>query len=48
MNLGLQGKNALVIASSQGLGKAIAKKLAEQGVNVMISSREQNKLFKVI
>lgn len=47
MNLGLQGKNALVIASSQGLGKAIAKKLAEQGVNVMISSREQNKLFEV-
>lgn len=47
MNLGLQGKNALVIASSQGLGKAIAKKLSEQGVNVMISSREQEKLKDV-
>jgi 3-oxoacyl-[acyl-carrier protein] reductase len=47
MNLGLQGKNALVIASSQGLGKAIAKKLSEQGVNVMISSREQEKLKAV-
>lgn len=47
MNLGLQGKNALVIASSQGLGKAIAKKLADQGVNVMISSREQDKLKEV-
>ncbi|WP_226666085.1 SDR family oxidoreductase [Metabacillus litoralis] len=44
MELGLSGKNALIIASSQGLGKAIAKKLAEQGVNVMISSREENKL----
>ncbi|TXC91484.1 SDR family oxidoreductase [Metabacillus litoralis] len=47
MELGLKGKNALIIASSQGLGKAIAKKLAEQGVNVMISSREQNKLEDV-
>ena len=47
MNDGLQGKNALIIASSQGLGKAIARKLAEQGVNVMISSREQEKLKAV-
>lgn len=47
MNDGLHGKNALIIASSQGLGKAIARKLAEQGVNVMISSREQEKLHNV-
>ncbi|OAS86662.1 MULTISPECIES: SDR family oxidoreductase [Metabacillus] len=47
MNLGFQGKNALVIASSQGLGKAIAQKLAAQGVNVMISSRDQEKLKAV-
>ncbi|MBM7603611.1 3-oxoacyl-[acyl-carrier protein] reductase [Metabacillus crassostreae] len=47
MELGLKGKNALIIASSQGLGKAIAKKLAEQGVNVMISSRDQSKLENV-
>lgn len=45
--MSFKGKNALVIASSQGLGKAIAKKLAEQGVNVMISSREQGKLQDV-
>ncbi|MBZ5748860.1 MULTISPECIES: SDR family oxidoreductase [Metabacillus] len=47
MKDGFQGKNALIIASSQGLGKAIANKLAEQGVNVMISSREQEKLHNV-
>lgn len=47
MNLGFQGKNALVIASSQGLGKAIAQKLAAQGVNVMITSRDQEKLKAV-
>lgn len=47
MNSGLQGKNVLVIASSQGLGKAIAKQLSTQGANVMISSRDQEKLLKV-
>lgn len=47
MNSSFKGKNALVIASSQGLGKAIAKNLAQQGVNVMISSREAGKLQDV-
>ncbi|MBU7591877.1 SDR family oxidoreductase [Metabacillus halosaccharovorans] len=47
MDLNLKGKNALVIASSQGLGKAIAEKLFDQGVNVMISSRDQAKLEKI-
>ncbi len=47
MNLNLQGKNAIVIASSQGLGKAIAAQLVEEGVNVVISSREERKLQKV-
>lgn len=47
MELSLKGKNALVIASSQGLGKAIAEKLVEQGANVMISSRDEQKLEKV-
>ncbi|WP_299092959.1 SDR family oxidoreductase [uncultured Metabacillus sp.] len=47
MQLEYQGKSALIIASSQGLGKAIAKKLAEQGVNVMISSRDEEKLKQV-
>ncbi|WP_026559905.1 SDR family oxidoreductase [Bacillus sp. J37] len=47
MDLNLKGKNALVIASSQGLGKAIAEKLFEQGANVMISSRDQAKLEKI-
>ncbi|MCM3441743.1 SDR family oxidoreductase [Metabacillus halosaccharovorans] len=47
MDLNLKGKNALVIASSQGLGKAIAEKLFEQGANVMITSRDQAKLEKI-
>lgn len=41
------GKNALVIASSQGLGKAVAQHLVQEGVNVMISGRDEEKLQKV-
>jgi 3-oxoacyl-[acyl-carrier protein] reductase len=44
LKLGLEGKNAIVAASSQGLGKAIAEELAANGANVMISSRSEQKL----
>jgi len=44
MDLGLMGKSALVMASSKGLGKAIASKLAEEGVNVMLASRNEETL----
>ncbi|MBM7704692.1 SDR family oxidoreductase [Metabacillus iocasae] len=47
MDLQLKGKNALVLASSQGLGKAIAKQLVQEGANVMIASRSEEKLAKV-
>ncbi|WLR51526.1 SDR family oxidoreductase [Bacillus tianshenii] len=44
MELGLAGKTALVMASSKGLGKAIATKFAEEGANVMITSRSEETL----
>jgi 3-oxoacyl-[acyl-carrier protein] reductase len=47
MDLQLQGKTALVIASSQGLGKAIAEELIKEGANVMITSRNREKLQAV-
>lgn len=47
MDLQLNGKTALVIASSQGLGKAIAKQLVEEGTNVMLTSRNAEKLESV-
>ncbi|MED1204265.1 SDR family oxidoreductase [Heyndrickxia acidicola] len=44
MELNLNGKTALVIASSQGLGKAIAEGLVREGTNVMLTSRDEDKL----
>ncbi|MFC5649924.1 SDR family oxidoreductase [Paenibacillus solisilvae] len=46
MELGLKGKAALVAASSRGLGKACAKELACEGVNVMLTGRCETELQK--
>ncbi|RWS00002.1 dehydrogenase/reductase SDR family member 4-like protein [Dinothrombium tinctorium] len=42
----LSGKVALVTASTEGIGFAIAKRLAEDGASVVISSRKQDKVEK--
>ena len=47
MDLGLKNKAAIVMASSAGLGKAVATELAREGANVMISSRREDELKKV-
>ena len=39
MNLGLVGKQALVCASSKGLGLACAEELAANGVNLIMNAR---------
>ena len=44
MNLGIEGRTALVCASSQGLGLACAEALAQEGVHVTINGRDQQKL----
>lgn len=44
MNLGLQGKTALVCASSRGLGRACAIALAREGVRVTITGRDAESL----
>ena len=38
MDLGLEGKHALVMAASRGLGRAVAEMLAREGAHVAISS----------
>ncbi len=44
MDLGISGRNAIVCASSKGLGKACALALAKEGVNVWISARHRETL----
>jgi NAD(P)-dependent dehydrogenase (short-subunit alcohol dehydrogenase family) len=44
MDLGLKGKHAIVTGGSQGIGKAIARELAREGVDVAIVSRSKERL----
>jgi 3-oxoacyl-[acyl-carrier protein] reductase len=44
MDLGLQGRCALVMGASRGLGRAIAAALAREGARVAIASRSRERL----
>jgi 3-oxoacyl-[acyl-carrier protein] reductase len=44
MDLGIRGRTAIVCASSQGLGKACARALAEAGVALVINGRNRTLL----
>ncbi len=44
MDLGLEGRVALVTAASRGLGRAVATELAREGARVVISSRNEKML----
>jgi len=44
MDLGLEGRAALVGGASKGIGKAIARELASEGARVMICSRSEENL----
>ncbi|HBK71794.1 MAG TPA: short-chain dehydrogenase, partial [Flavobacteriaceae bacterium] len=48
MNLNLKNRNALVCGSTQGIGKASAMALAEQGANVTLIARNEDKLKQVL
>lgn len=46
MNLGIEGRTAIVCGSSQGLGLACAQALAQEGVHVVLNGRDAAKLDK--
>jgi 3-oxoacyl-[acyl-carrier protein] reductase len=48
MNISLIGKNALVCGSSRGIGKASAIVLSQQGANVTLVSRSEDKMKLVL
>lgn len=47
MNVSLQGKHALVLASSMGLGRAAAEALAAAGADLVITSSNQGRCEQV-
>ncbi len=44
MDLGLKGRKALVMGASRGLGKAIARAMAAEGANLMLTARNKESL----
>ena len=44
MELGLDGKVAIVTGGSEGIGKAAAQRMAGEGANVIIVARRQDVL----
>ena len=44
MDLGLEGKSAIVTGGSEGIGKATAARLAQEGANVLICARRADVL----
>src|SRR5581483_5008507 len=48
MDLGLTGKRAIVTGASRGIGLAVARRLADEGVHVIAASRDTSPELKEI
>lgn len=47
-HLSMKGKVAIITASSTGIGKGIALRLAEEGVKVVVSSRSKEHIDQTV
>jgi 3-oxoacyl-[acyl-carrier protein] reductase len=47
-NFSVEGKSVVITGSSQGIGRVTAERFAEQGANVVVSSRSQDKIDDVV
>lgn len=47
MDLGIKGKVAAITGGSVGIGLAIAQGLAEEGVNLAICARDEERVTRV-
>lgn len=46
MDLGLKGRRGIVVGGSRGIGKAIARELAREGVDLVIVARDMDRLTR--